>query len=198
MLNLVAGLAASFISAQALSQSLNFEGFSAQISTGYQELLIQPRDVRVHNTNFEVNGTDTRTGTVPLVLGLGYTASIGSSSTLGGQLDYDPVANRVSISMVPGYAFTDSTQGYVKLGWSYQSTTFGQGASGLTASATLNGPFGGLGARVLITQNFYGFAELNYIQYLSTSVSAQRNAVALDAHASPRLYNVLVGLGYKF
>jgi opacity protein-like surface antigen len=163
---------------------------------------------------------------MPLNLGVGYTATLNNNFTLGLLVEYNPLSmdagtgsqtfngisyadsgkstgkleNQVSVSLVPGYAFTNETMGYAKVGWVNASMKTNFNIAGLTSSsANSNGYLLGLGVKQLFTKNIYGFAEGNYVGFQNvTSTFKDGNGNSLTSKIAPSSYSFLVGIGYKF
>ncbi len=195
---LLSTIAAMGFASQAFAQARNFEGFDLQISTGYQQFSLNPKDVTIENINRGINTKDTSKSGVPLILGAGYTAALGDAFTLGAALDYYPITSQLALSVVPGYAFTEQTQGYIKLGWAYAATTLEPFDGAAKINTYLNGPMIGLGAKMLFTDNFYGFMEANYISYSSATFNTSIQNVTVSGKTNNEAYSFLVGVGYKF
>jgi outer membrane immunogenic protein len=191
-------VAASAFAPQAFSQAQNFEGVSVQLSTGYQDFSLKPKDIRVEPTSYVIDARTTSKSGVPVVLSAAYTAALGNAFTLGAVVDYFPITSQVGLSVVPGYALTEKTQGYVKLGWAYVSTTLEPGNGLEKVNSYLNGPTAGIGVKTLFTENLYGFAEFNYIAYQTATFSSGGQSVTVNGKTNNQAYNFLLGVGYKF
>jgi outer membrane immunogenic protein len=166
-------------------------------------------------------------GEMPLNIGASYTFVLTDRFTLGALVEYNPLSmktgtstltydgvtstdpadqitgkleNQVSISLVPGYAFTDSTMGYARVGW-INATAKGS-VDDLTFSKNTNGILLGLGARHLFTKNIYGFAEATYASYGGSNASAMGSVAEqptkIGVKLTPTSYSFLVGVGYRF
>lgn len=172
-----------------------------------------------------VNAQDTKKGRMPLNLGLGYTYAVNDKFTLGGLVEWNPLKmkagsgrgdislngvpfgdfdyegkleNQFSISIVPGYAFSDQTLGYVKLGWTSVKASLNEKDGNLRLSKRANGVLIGAGAKHLFTKNVYGFAEANYHYYGSVKTSYSEDNARLSAKLKPSSYSILVGVGAQF
>lgn len=185
---------------------------------------ISPLDAFGDNIGFN----NSSKGEMPLNIGASYTFALTERFTLGALVEYNPLSmktgtstltydgvvstdpgdvvsgkleNQVSISLVPGYAFTDSTMGYARVGW-INATAKGTTADGLTFSSNANGVIFGLGARHLFTKNVYGFAEATYSSYTGGNASAvgevNGNPTNIGVKLTPTFYSFLVGVGYRF
>ena len=164
-------------------------------------------------------------GEMPLNIGASYTFALTDRFTLGALVEYNPLSmktgnstltvdgvkstdptdvingkleNQVSVSLVPGYAFTKSTMGYARVGW-INATAKGSSTDGSSVSTNANGVIFGLGAKHLFTSNIYGFAEATYATYSDATVSnRQTNGTQTAFKITPTSYSLLVGVGYRF
>jgi len=166
-------------------------------------------------------------GEMPLNIGVGYTFALTDRFTLGALVEYNPLSmntgnsrltydgvasndpddlikgkleNQVSISIVPGYAFSDSTMGYARVGWI--NATAKASVDDLTFSKNTNGILLGLGARHLFTKNIYGFAEATYANYGGATASTMGDVggqpARIGVKLTPTSYSFLVGVGVRF
>ncbi len=180
------------------AQAAQLEGVSVQLGTGYEQGWLRFKDVKLTRSNTRLDMQDVSNSGVPLVLGLGYTKVLGASATLGGLVEYNPISNRVALSVVPGYMLTEQVQGYLKLGWVYATTSVDQGPGARAIPAYLNAAYLGLGAKVLFTEQVFGFAEVNYMKYASLSFSSNLNTLPISGYADTSALNFIVGVGYRF
>ena len=174
----------------------------------------------------------------PLILGIGYNKSLSDSFVIGVGVDYSAlsenvgnfsqtitinegggtlalqnmsykVSNRVNLFISPSYAFTQTSLGYLKIGYSVEKLQFSQGSnvgtlpSGFSSNATINGYIVGLGYKQMIYEGIYAFTEGNYMSYNSKSISGtaiggSAETVYMTSTPTVTTYNFLVGLGYKF
>ena len=174
---------------------------------------------------FALGSTSDSKGEMPLNIGVGYTAALSERFTLGALVEYNPLSmktgttyttfdgvvppnpddrikgkleNQVSISLVPGYAFTDSTMGYARIGW-INATAKLTPLTGEGFSKNTNGVLLGLGARHLFTDSIYGFAEATYANYSgSTSSLSTEQGNKISAKLTPESYSFLIGVGVRF
>ena len=65
-------------------------------------------------------------------------------------------------------------------------------------TAYFNGPFVGVGAKLLLTDKLYLYAELNYYQYADLTLTAKAGPATLSVNVSSSAQNALFGLGYRF
>jgi len=167
-------------------------------------------------------------GGVPLNIGASYTLALTNRFTIGALVEYNPLSmktgtstltldggtstnrngqknvndkleNQISISVVPGYAFTDTTMGYARVGW-INATAKGSANDGTSFSANTNGILLGLGAKHLLTPNIYGFAEATYAKYSGATAKATDavNGSSFESKLTPSSYSFLIGVGYRF
>jgi len=217
-------LSAALVPTAAFAQANNFDGFGLQLSTGYQSNKLKFDDLSGDGTPLSQLGFSLPTissGGMPLNLGASYTAALSDRFTLGALVEYNPLSmkigssnsvvpatstafsytgkleNQVSISLVPGYSFNDTTMGYARVGW-INATAKATLSDGGSFSSNVNGLILGLGAKHLFTKNIYGFAEATYATYGSADATANTQATALKVDMTPTSYSFLVGIGYKF
>jgi opacity protein-like surface antigen len=191
---LVIGTAAS-------AQSSRFTGLSLEAATGYQEMTIKIEDVKINNRHSGRADQDMGLSGVPVALNIGYSVALTGTLGLGARFEYNPKSGRIALSTLPSVALTQNLQAYGKLGWAYMasavdSEVLGSMLNGQTAY--FNGPLVGIGAKLLLTDNVYVFAELTYYKYADLTLAAQKGSHNLSGKASSSAQNVLIGLGYKF
>lgn len=112
--------------------------------------------------------------------------------------------NTWGISVEPGWNFTESTLGFVKLAWvnTYSKTTINYsnsdgnpgGNGSQTFSKTLNGFGYGIGLKQLITKEIYAGVDLMGVTYNSNKYSEE----GLNASFKPTQFMGFVSVGYKF
>lgn len=217
-------LSAAFASPAVLAQAKNFEGFGLQLSTGYQNNKLKFSDLKGDGVSLGPLGFSMPTissGGMPLNIGAIYTFALSDRFTLGALVEYNPLSmktgssttvvpasrtafsysgkfeNQISISLLPGYAFNDTTMGYARVGW-INATAKATLSKGGSYSSNANGLIFGLGAKHLITENIYGFAEASYATYGGTNATTNGEDTALEVNITPTSYSFLVGIGYKF
>lgn len=111
--------------------------------------------------------------------------------------------NTFGISIEPGWNFSNSTLGYLKLAWvmSQANTnfTYTNNVGGFTtspsASKNINGFGYGLGLKQMITKNAYAGIDLMAVNYQSYSVT---DSVLGSFNNKPTQYMGFVTVGYKF
>jgi len=192
MKKLIIATAASIaIAAPAAAFAQNaFQGFYAQIATGYQT-------TKFGSVNTQVTGMPSgippiylsteqfNVSTAPAILGLGYNFALNPQWVLGVGFDYDVVAkqtnfgtgvsvgslkatdfgqmkvnNRWSLYVAPGYAATKTGLLYGKVGYAQAKASVSD-----ANSQTLNGWLIGAGWRQQFSNALYGYLEANYMGY---------------------------------
>jgi opacity protein-like surface antigen len=138
---------------------------------------------------------------VPVSLNIGYSVALTDTFGLGARFEYNPKSGRIALSTLPSVALTQNLQAYGKLGWAYMASAvdsplLGSMLDGKTAY--FNGPLVGIGAKLLLTDNVYVFAELTYYKYADLTLAVQQGSHNISGKASSSAQNVLIGLGYKF
>jgi hypothetical protein len=199
-----------------------FEGAYTQLGIGYESVSSKDK-----GGTFTATGGSSATLTRNLsnsngfsgAVGLGYTASITNTYTLGFGAEYYPIGsqnagytfvtgntsgtgkwnkvNAYNIFLSPGVVLNKDSLAYAKIGY-----TGAQGKSNVTGSSSNttnhNGYSLGLGYKQIIKGGLYGFAEGNYFNYLdktSTTVNSTGSSTTKTGLSS---YNFLVGVGYRF
>lgn len=191
---LVIGTAAS-------AQSSRFAGLSLEAATGYQEMTIKVQDVKINNRHSGRADQDQRLTGVPFAVNISYSVALTETIGLGARFEYNPQSGRVAVSTLPSLALTQSLQAYGKLGWAYMASAVDSPVPGSLIdgqTAYFNGPLVGIGAKLLLTDNVYVFAELTYYKYADITLGSQKGAHKLSGRVSSSAQNALVGLGYKF
>lgn len=189
------------ISTVASAQSSRFTGLSLEAATGYQEMAIKVQDVKINNRHSGRADQDQRLTGVPFAVNIGYSVALTETIGLGARFEYNPQSGRVALSSLPSVALTQSLQAYGKLGWAYMASAVDSPVSGFMIdgqTAYFNGPLVGIGAKLLLTDNVYVFAELTYYQYADLTLVAQKGSRNLSGKVSSSAQNALLGLGYKF
>jgi hypothetical protein len=227
-IKLLVAAAATVVASSAMAQSA-FEGFYGQVSTGYENNSANSTSVLTGPAPFQTIGLGSSSkGSVPLVVGLGYTFSLTPQYLLGIGADYSTlsstldnaniscatcsgaqtqvkVSNRYSVYVTPGYQIDKDKMAYLKAGYSNQKvqeqlagTAKPTGAQ--LGSATTGGYVLGLGYKQIIDGGFYGFGEANYYSYSGASLNNTLSDGTTLSGNNPKTtaYNFLVGLGYKF
>lgn len=112
--------------------------------------------------------------------------------------------NTWGISVEPGYNFTDSTLGFVKLAWvnsqgnvngSYSNSDPSSGGNGtISESKNINGFGYGLGVKQLLTKNIYAGIDLMGVTYGSYKPSDSDGTTSFK----PTQFMGFASIGYKF
>ena len=222
-LGLVIALATLATSSFAQSK---FEGFYGQVAVGYESisptLTNTPIAVSGSSTTIplatSISSTSGATGNVAL----GYTASVTKDFTLAIGAEYYPInsqsgnytstlagktssgtyqkQNVYNIYLAPGMNVGTDGLAYFKVGYTGASIKSTQGSASSTEN--LSGYSLGLGYKQFFTGNWYGFGEANYFSY-GNSVDNQRapastRTLSWSTTLNANVYNLLIGLGYKF
>ena len=185
----------------AFAQAEGFKGFAIEAATGYQEMTLKVRDVKINNMSLSWAQQDQRIEGTPYALNVGYSLAVGEAAGLGVRVEYNPKSSRVALALIPSYALTQNVQAYAKLGWAYMATTIETSIPGVALNAQtayFNGPFFGVGAKLLLTDKLYLYAELNYYQYADLTLTAKAGPATLSVNVSSSAQNALFGLGYRF
>jgi opacity protein-like surface antigen len=183
---------------QIAATAKSFEGFAIQAALGYQPYTINATNIKVGNANFKLPDQNYTGNSTPYFAGFSYTAALTDRATIGAQLEINPANQQYVLSLLPGYAFTPSTQAYLKLAWVSALVTVDQQASQSKVSANGTGATAGLGVKQLWTQNWYGFVEANYVKMNTFKFDTTTNNLPITGNAAYSGYNVMVGIGYKF
>jgi len=128
----------------------------------------------------------TSTITVPAALGIP-----GNTTTIAGA-----VANIYSIYLSPGYAISQDSLVYAKVGYTGATAVF----SGASPNVDLNGYVLGLGFKKTFDKNMYGFIEGKYASFGSKDLdsNALSSAITNTGSMSAKGMDIIVGVGYKF
>lgn len=113
--------------------------------------------------------------------------------------------NTWGVSIEPGYYLGRSTLGYLKLSYfnsrlsyaaDYQMNVNGSvdNTSAQSSQRSANGMGFGLGFKQSFAENWYGFAEYQYVQYNTWNDTLFQSAISYK----PNQNYGLVGVGYKF
>jgi hypothetical protein len=227
-IKLLVAVATTIVASSAMAQSA-FEGFYGQVSTGYENNSANSTSVLTGPAPFATLGLGSSSkGSVPLVVGLGYTFSLTPQYLLGIGADYSTlsstlnnanfscsdcagaqaqvkVSNRYSVYVTPGYQIDKDKMAYLKAGYSNQKVQEQLAGTATPAgaqlgSATTGGYVLGLGYKQIIDGGFYGFGEANYYSYSGVSLNNTLSDGTTLSGNNPKTtaYNFLVGVGYKF
>jgi hypothetical protein len=218
-------IALSTLAAPSVAQS-KFEGFYGQVAVGYESisptLTNTPISVSGSSSTIplatSISSTSGGTGNVAL----GYTASLNKDYTLGIGAEYYPIdsstdnytstlagrtstgtyqkQNAYNIFIAPGMNVGTDGLAYFKVGYTGASVKSSQGS--VSSTENLSGYSLGLGYKQFFAGNWYGFGEANYFSY-GNSVDNQRatagtRTLSWSTTLNANVYNLLVGVGYKF
>ena len=219
------GLVIATLATSSVAQS-KFEGLYGQVAVGYESisptLTNTPIAVSGSSTTIplatSISSTSGATGNVAL----GYTASINKDFTLAIGAEYYPInsqsgnytstlagktssgtyqkQNVYNIYLAPGMNVGTDGLAYFKVGYTGASIKSSEGSASSTENLT--GYSLGLGYKQFFAGNWYGFGEANYFSY-GNSVDNQRassgtRTLSWSTTLNANVYNLLIGLGYKF
>ena len=218
-------IALTTLATSSFAQS-KFEGFYGQVAVGYESIspTLTNTPIAVSGSSStiplatSISSTSGATGNVAL----GYTASINKDFTLAIGAEYYPInsqsgnytstlagktssgtyqkQNVYNIYLAPGMNVGTDGLAYFKVGYTGASIKSTQGSASSTEN--LSGYSLGLGYKQFFTGNWYGFGEANYFSY-GNSVDNQRapastRTLSWSTTLNANVYNLLIGLGYKF
>jgi Outer membrane protein beta-barrel domain len=219
---LAAAVVCLSVSSQAFADgdAKSFEGLNIQAGIGAQRSEYQNTDMIVNGVaGYSTN--DTKSTEFSASLGLGYQKAISDKFLLGGIAEYNPkdstsghfdyrlngvvtapndghskFRNQYNLAVVLGYAIDPTTLAYAKLGYAGYNLDLIHTNGDPTDSYTIHGISYGLGAKKLINEHIYGYAEFNYIDYSDKHWSSV--VYGATGNRTSSTYNGLVGIGYKF
>ena len=190
--------------APAFAGEKGWGGFYGQVSTGYEEDLLQSLNV-VTTTNGVTNnehGSDERIRGVPLVFGFGYIFDVYKDFKLGVGVDYSAltqsqvmvpkakggaantfyIQNRTSIFLSPSWQIDESKLLYLKAGYSTQKITEDRVGNSTQSAYNIagwqNGYILGAGYKQEIYKGIYGFIEANYMQFNNVDLNSSHTTYA--------------------
>lgn len=186
-------IAGIIFSANAFAQAEKFAGASVGLNTGFNKESININTVtnyaQTDNTPSNINASYTFavSPSMTLAVGMNYdlTTSTVIPSSQTGDTDYQ-LKNHYSVNIEPGYAFSESTLGYVKL--AYHNAKGYYSSSSVDQSATGTGY--GFGAKYLLSENLFLNFEFQTIKYNSYTVSTYS--------IEHKTQLTTFGIGYKF
>jgi len=211
-----AALLASPIFASA--QAKNFEGFFAEAGLGYGNFSADFSGGRVATFPYTVSADTVKS--IIGVIGGGYNFALTNEFVLGVGGSYSPsrsasapstitspivggsttgagaVQNIYSLYVSPGYAISQDSLVYGKVGYTGATAVF----SGSYPNVNLNGYVLGLGFKKTFDKNLYGFVEGKYASFGSKDLdpNAFSPAVTNTGSISAKGMDILIGVGYKF
>ena len=206
-----------------LESKRNWDGFFAQISTGYEHNKITNTGLMDNNyvppssANYFM-GTAANASYMPLRIDIGYYGSLSRNYLLGIGLEYSPIGHKSSFPIYsnpfvtgqirfetsgrrsaflsPAYAIDDDSLIYAKIGISQQDWK----VVGTRVGNFQLGGIMGLGYKRFVYKGLYGFAEVNYYSYAESSKDLI-NFQTLDVvnfRPGGNSYNFVFGVGYKY
>lgn len=183
---------------QTLTPANPFEGIALQAAVGYQPYSIRASNIVIGPAQLKLPDQHYTGSSTPYFAGLSYTTALTDRATVGVQIEVNPINEQYVLSLLPGYSFTSSIQGYFKLAWVNALVTVDQAATQGKVSATANGLTAGLGVKQLWTKNWYGFVEANYVKMNAFKFNSSLLSLPINGNADYSGYNAMVGVGYKF
>jgi hypothetical protein len=218
-------IALSALATSSFAQT-KFEGLYGQVAVGYESinptLTNTPISVSGQSATVPLSTSISSTSGGTGNIALGYTASLNKDFTLGLGAEYYPIdsskdnytvtlvgrtatgtfqkQNTYNIYIAPGMNVGADGLAYLKVGYTGASFKSSQGSASSTEN--LSGYSLGLGYKQFFSGNWYGFGEANYFSY-GNSVDNQRASVGTrtltwSTTLNANVYNLLVGVGYKF
>jgi len=202
---LVAAFISTFGSAQVFASAENFKGYHLGIdvsqlsaSTTLNGQYVTPYSVTQHGYSHTLDTPVLRlNGKYQWTLGENITMAVGATYLLGGYDGGRPFAHSphklehsgtYSVYAAPGFAMTDKTLLYTKLGYSANPTRYAE------EGAELLGPTYGLGIQYALSENSYLLGEYTQTRYNDISAEGKNGS----GHYSHRTSALSVGIGYKF
>jgi hypothetical protein len=218
-----AALLASPIFASA--QAKNFEGFFAEAGLGYGTFNGSFSGGNVSLANGTPLGSySVSADTIKSIIGVvgaGYNFALSNEFVLGVGGSYSPsrsasapstvtvppvlggtinasgaVQNIYSLYLSPGYAISQDSLVYAKVGYTGATAVF----SGATPNLNLNGYVLGLGFKKTFDKNLYGFVEGKYASFGSKDLdpNALNASITNTGSMSAKGMDIVLGVGYKF
>ena len=214
----------STLVAPSFAQS-KFEGFYGQVAVGYEginpTLTNSPFSISGTSTTVPLSTSISTTSGATGNVAVGYTASVSQNFTLALGGEYYPISqsgnfsgtslgitsngtyqkqNAYNIYLAPGMNVGKDGLAYLKLG--YSGASIKSSIQGSTENQNLTGYSLGLGYKQFFTGNWYGFGEANYFSYSNITATQSNQVSGLTVTSSntfgANVYNLLVGMGYKF
>ena len=225
-IKLLVTAAATVMASTAMAQSA-FEGAYGQIGIGYETISPSlSTSVSAGGVGIPAGISTSNANSFAGTVTVGYNFAINKDFLLGVGAEYSPIAgssqnvhftiaglnannpvgtykknNSYNFFVSPGVVVGNDGLAYAKIGYTgaTQSEYSGDGSS----STNGTGYSLGLGYKQIIKGGLYGFGEVNYASYGKQSHNEQSGAIAgIPVRASitsnANVFNVLVGIGYKF
>lgn len=192
---LTTATAAALFSSAVYAQAKSFQGWSMSINAESANTTTSPVNAASQNANSSSLGLQPQYTWAlgnNVVLGAGITIGMGDNKagTLSGGTTDTALRARLVFDLQPGYAFSDSLLGYLKLssaGATYELNTPGQAAQ----STIVSGASYGIGMRAMVGSGMYVQAGYDTVRYDRVMASALWN-MGVDAKV------FTLGLGMKF
>ncbi len=208
----------------ASAQAKNFEGFFAEAGLGYGTFNGSLSGGNLSSGSTALGAYSVDANTVKSILGViggGYNFALTNEVVLGVGGSYSPsrsasatstitlpaalggsstgsgaVQNIYSIYLSPGYAISQDSLVYGKVGYTGATAVF----SGSPPNVNLNGYVLGLGFKKTFDKNMYGFIEGKYASFGSKDLdsNALSSAITNTGSMSAKGMDIVVGVGYKF
>lgn len=219
----VASLAVS-ISSQVFAQS-KFEGAYGQIGVGYESInpsISSIQSVRsstgvAYPYTTSINSSSGFNGAITA----GYNFAITKEYLLGIGVDYSPLQsasnsytytnatlgtvngnskkqNAYTVFLSPGYAIDQDKLIYAKVGYTGAYVKDTDNSTVPNRSNNYTGYALGFGYKQIISGGFYGFGEANYLSYNEKTSTTNDGTYVTTSKSSSNVFNLLVGVGYKF
>jgi outer membrane immunogenic protein len=227
-IKILVAAAATVVASSAMAQSA-FQGAYGQIGIGYENNSVKSNNITSTGPASDpgavnLGSTTFSGGSFSGSIGVGYGFSVSKDFLITLGADYSPltantgsksgfcdedgcatdkfkVSNRYNIFIAPGYVIDKNKLAYFKAGYSAQ-TVKGNGdvATAIgNPSKNLSGYVLGLGYKQIVSGGFYGFAEGNYMNYSSSTLSGTTaNGYSVSSQVPATAYQFLIGVGYKF
>jgi hypothetical protein len=200
----------SLASSNAQAQSA-FTGFYGQVGIGYENSVPSYSGGTLNNSTYTYTMSGGTTDSFAGTATIGYYFPVTGNFLLGLGAEYSPLSgvksnatvtlpalrysetqtikkgDSYNIFIAPAYAIDKDKLAYAKLGYSNANYEIGGD------NDTFNGYSLGIGYRQMIQGSWYGFAEVNYMNYGNQNVATNASGTA-----SFKVTNALVGIGYQF
>ncbi len=227
-IKLLVAAAATLLASSAMAQSfegaygqvgIGYENVTPSLSLGSMSVTGSGSLVGNYPYSSSISNSNSFTGAV----GLGYNFAVTKDFLLGIGAEYNPIEGESA-----NYSASNSTLGTTNGSWKKQNsyniflspaTPIGKDAllygkigftgasvkstaSGISDTTNLTGYSLGAGYKQFISGGLYGFGEVNYASYSnknsSESTSVSTYTLSQTSTFSANVFNVMVGIGYKF
>jgi opacity protein-like surface antigen len=200
------------------AQSDKWQGAYGQVGIGYQSSSMSYSPWTYYRSNgSSSSGTASadNANNFALLLGVGYNFALSPSFVLGVGGEYAPLVGAKARStttysdtstsvygqynvqyaynlfLAPGWVIDKEKLLYAKIGYAGAQTK----SSPSNNTYSFNGFSLGLGYKQFLTDNIYGFGEVNYTDYGNSNLRTDLN---FTGTMTLKATNLLLGLGYKF